>query len=67
MLNFYKRDYSSKHFIECANDIIRVAKGYPNNARLINNLIRAKCEEFSKVNPFFDEQRFREYIKQGGK
>ena len=33
-----------KHFIESANDIIKVAKGYPNNTKLITNLIKVKCD-----------------------
>ena len=54
-----------KHFIESANDIIKVAKGYPNNTKLITNLIKVKCEEFINSNPRFDEVRFREFIEVG--
>ena len=48
-----------KHFIDSANDIIKVAKGYPNNTKLITNLIKTKCKEFSEINPRFYEKRFR--------
>ena len=54
-----------KHFIDSANDIIKVAKGYPNNTKLITNLIKTKCKEFRIINPRFDEKRFREYIEVG--
>ena len=57
--------FTRKDFIETANDIILVAKGYPNNTKLINNLTKVKCEEFKKSNPRFDEVRFREYIEVG--
>jgi hypothetical protein len=57
--------FTRKDFIETANDIILVAKGYPNNTKLITNLTKVKCEEFKKSNKRFDEKRFREYIEVG--
>ena len=57
--------FTRKDFIETANDIILVAKGYPNNTKLINNLTKVKYEEFKKSNPRFDEVRFREFIEVG--
>ena len=57
--------FTRKDFIETANDIIFVAKGYPNNTKLINNLTKIKCEESKKSNPRFDEVRFREFIEVG--
>ena len=57
--------FTRKDFIETANDIILVAKGYPNNTKLIINLTKVKCQEFKKSNPRFDEVRFREFIEVG--
>ena len=57
--------FTRKDLIETANDIILVAKGYPNNTKLINNLTKVKCQEFKKSNPRFDEVRFREFIEVG--